>query len=803
MIRLLSFVLILGHFNLFAQIAFKGTLVDANQNPIPGAHVSLNELTVVSDLNGAFQFATISPGEYSLSIQALGYKNYSESLRLSKDLDVRIQLTEQLYELDVVKLSASWIKPGQPFTYSQMNKEEIKKQNLGRDMPYLLQNLPSTVVTSDGGTGIGYTGIRIRGSDPTRINVTLDGVPVNDAESQGVFWVDLPDLASNAGAIQVQRGVGTSTNGAGAFGATVNIKTTGLEDQAYGTVELSGGSFNTLRANGRFGTGLIDSRFSFQGSLSHIQSDGYIDRASSNLNSVYLTGTMLGEGSSLKINFLRGKEVTYQAWNGVPAQYITNPNLRTFNTAGLKEDGSFHDNEVDDYGQTHIHAIYHKQWDNTHLQTTLHYTKGAGFYEQFRSSDLLSNYQLEYPIEFDDLIRRRWLDNDFYGAIFNLQQTGRAYTLNIGGGANEYRGNHFGEVVWLGSEGNIDPQEYYRNDATKQDVNLYTQWQYVTHNDWSIFTDLQWRSVFYSFEGFGSDLSVANQKVNHHFFNPKFGAEKKIDQMTAYYSLGVAHREPNRDDYVQSTPFSRPVAERLIDQELGARFSSSNLTMSLNFFWMDYKDQLVLTGAINDVGEYNRVNVPESYRRGAEYSINWKWNPRISLEGNFAWNRSRIKFLAESIDNWDTGEQVIREHQKVPIAFSPEIISSAAIDLTLLKRSDFDFKIRADHRFVGKQYLDNTGDNRSALDGYQQTDLSAHLDWFPRNFERVTFKCQIINLFDRSVISNGWVYRYISAGYDATSDDPHATRIANDTYTLSGYYPQAGIHVLAGISVSF
>lgn len=803
MIRLMLIVLLSGHLFSHAQITFQGAVRNEADEPIAGAHLTLQDRISITDLEGHFEFGSLSPGIYVLQVNALGYLNEIDTLVINGSLEKTVRLTEQTYDLHVVKLSASWIKPGQPFTYAQMNKEQISAQNFGRDMPYLLQNMPSTVVTSDAGTGIGYTGIRIRGSDPTRINVTIDGVPLNDAESQGVFWVDLPDLATNAGAIQVQRGVGTSTNGAGAFGATVNIKTAGLEHQSYAMVDLTGGSFNTLRANAKFGTGLLGEKLSFQGSISHIESDGYIDRASSDLNSIYLTGTLLGRNNSLKINFLRGKEVTYQAWNGVPFQYVGQPELRTYNTAGARPDGSFYDNEVDDYGQTHLHAIFHQKWNDLHLQTTVHYTKGAGFFEQYRSSDALADYGLDLNLTTDDLVRRRWLDNDYYGLIFNLNRSGLHSSWSLGGGANQYLGDHFGEVIWLASQGEITPRDYYRNDAIKNDLNFYGQYQYTLPGQWTLFADLQWRTVSYRFEGFGADLSVTDQKVRHHFFNPKLGIQKKIGALTAYYSAGIAHREPNRDDYVQSTPLSRPRPERLTDHELGARLQNRNLDMSLNLFFMDYKDQLVLTGAINDVGEYNRVNVAESYRTGLEYSLNWNWHPRLIGGGSFTWNRSRIKFLNESIDDWDTGQQWTKEHQDVPISFSPETVSSLYLDYKVLKTKRSDLRLRPDFRFVGMQFLDNTGDPQSALEGYHQTDFTILMNWFPRKLKQITFKCQVVNLLDRSIVSNGWVYRFRSSGYDPTADDPHARRLEGDTYTLSGFYPQAGIHLLAGAMIRF
>ena len=631
-------------------------------------------------------------------------------------------------------------------------------------------------------------------------------MPVNDAESHGVFWVDLPDLASSAGTIQVQRGVGTSTNGAGAFGATINVKTAGPEDHPYAAVDLSGGSFKTFRANAKFGTGLINNRLSLQGSLSKITSAGYIDRGSSDLGSFYLSGTYLQKNQSLKINILRGKEITYQAWNGVPAQYVDDPVLRTFNTAGAKGDGTYHDNEVDNYGQTHVHAIYRAQMgDNVYLQTTLHYTHGEGYYEQYRPQDQLSAYGLIYPQTTDDLIRRRWLDNDFYGAVFSLNKIvgDNQTSWTLGGGANEYLGNHFGEVVWIAQLEKIDAQEYYRNDARKREANIYGQFQHQLSDRTRVFADLQWRGVAYQFEGLEIDFSNSMQQVSHQFFNPKLGFESELGKLVAYYSVGMAHREPNRDDYVQSTPMSRPRAERLIDHELGWRYGSEKLAMSLNMFYMTYKDQLVLTGAINDVGEYVRVNVPRSYRVGSEFSVSSKVAPGLNIGGAMSWNQSRIPVLKTAIDNWDTGGQVFKDHRKVPISFSPEWLVSSFAEVTVFKRSKTEMHGRIDHRFVSRQYIDNTGDDESALAAYHQTDLNISWSWYPGGIDKITLRCQVINLFDQFIISNAWIYRYISDNYDATPDDPHAIRLKDGTYKQSGYFPQAGIHSLLGLTINF
>jgi len=789
-----------------AQVLFTGKILGGDGKPIVGAHIYLGEEATATDVDGAFALRISNDGKFALRVNAIGYLTLRDSILLQGDTDRELVLEEQSYDLDLIELTSSWVKPDQPFTYQQVNAEELQDGNYGRDVPYLLQSMPSTVVTSDAGTGIGYTGIRIRGSDPSRINVTLDGVPVNDAESQGVFWVDLPDLAGSAGSIQVQRGVGTSTNGAGAFGGTINVKTSGLEQKAYAGIDLTAGSFNTTRANAKFGSGIMKEHFSLQGSLSKIDSDGYIDRASSDLYSVYLSGVYLDDKQSLKVNFLRGKEVTYQAWNGVPAQLINDPVLRTFNTAGAIGDGTYHPDEVDDYGQTHLHLIYQRQVNSKiHLQTTLHYTKGEGYFEQYRPDEQLESYGLGQGDQSSDLIRRRWLDNDFYGLIFSLKSrpTDTRSEWTIGGGMNQYLGGHFGQAVWTKAAGEIPAAEYYRNDATKNDLNLFAQYQYRLPADILLFADLQWRNLNYAFEGLNSDLTISDQQVNSNFFNPKVGVSRTVGKLHSYYSFAIGHREPNRDDYVESSIMSRPKAERLLDHELGIRYTGQHATFGLNYFYMKYRDQLVLTGAINDVGEYTRVNVPHSFRTGIEATLDWEVNEILRLSGNATWNKSRLKSITEAIDDWDTGGQEQVLHENVPISFSPEWVYFLAVDCKILETKRTLLQGQISHKFVGSQYLDNSGSKHASLDSYSQTDVNLRFSWDADWCKKVTIKCQVANLFDQLFVSNGWVYRYISKGYDATPDELHTTREKGDQYTQIGYYPQAGIHALFGLGITF
>ncbi len=798
-------------FIVFGQVDHQILVLDEQQQGIQGAVVRVNEFTQISDHDGFVEFRNLNPGIYELSIQSIGYELFRAKINLEGPRVDTMLLAPKIYQIETIELNASWIKKDQPFSYETIRASTIAKRHVGQDVPFLLRWMPAMVVTSDAGTGIGYTGLRIRGSDPTRINVTIDGVPLNDAESQGVFWVDLPDLASSVAAIQVQRGVGTSTNGAGAFGGTINVKTTSHQAAPFAKVEGSGGSFGTLRGNLQFGTGTIRDHFSLQGRFSTLTSNGYIDRSSADLQSLNLVARYFSENHSLKLSYYDGKEITYQAWNGVPQQYIDDEVLRTFNTAGRRRDG-YHPDEVDHYRQRHLHAIYKQKLPSgLLLNTTLHYTKGRGYFEQYRIGDDLPAYNLplitirDSVISTSDLIRRRWLDNDFYGALFSLTHEGiGSNRWSFGGGYNEYLGDHFGEVIWARWFPGVEKDhEYYRNDARKTDLNLYGQYQNQLTNSLTAFVDLQWRQVGYRFLGFDQNLEQLEQMVTHHFFNPKLGLTLDRNNISYYYSASVAHREPNRTDYTESSPASRPKAERLVDHELGLRYQGARLSIRANTYYMAYRDQLTLTGRLNDVGEYGRINVPRSFRSGFESQLDWQLRSNLLFSTNLSWSINQIKSFTEAIDDWDTGAQILVEHKDVPLSFSPGFVGGATLSYQLLQRDRISVQVNSLHKYVGSQYLDNTGNDNSKLDPYYFSDLHLVSVLRPGWAEEIQVKLMVRNLFNQRVTNNGWIYRFQSAGYDPTVDDPHAALETENTYNLKGLYPQAGINWMLGITLTF
>ena len=599
-------------------------------------------------------------------------------------------IKKQLKEVQVNALRATDITP---VSFSNISKQELEEQNLGQDLPYLLSFTPSVVSTSDAGAGIGYTGFRVRGSDPTRINVTINGIPLNDSESHGVFWVNMPDFASSIENIQIQRGVGTSTNGAGAFGASVNLVTNKLRQKAYGSTSNTVGSYETLKNNVEFGTGLINNKFTIDGRLSRIESEGYIDRASSNLKSFYLSGGYYGDDEFLKLSVFSGKEITFQAWNGVPLSYLENDSLRTFNIYD-------YENEVDNYGQTHYHLNYTKSLEeNEPFNLGLHYTKGEGYFEQFRTNDDLLDYGLENVIVGNDtvtttdLIRRRWLDNDFYGAIFSYQNNANKLDYPIGGAWNIYEGAHFGEIIWaqFASNSNIRDR-YYDNDATKIDFNIYAKGLYKYNNQLTLFGDIQKRWVEYDFVGLDQNAVELDDQAKFDFLNPKFGLYYDIDKKSDLYaSFAVANREPNRSDFVDSSPESRPTHETLYDTEIGYKYQNKNYTFSANAYYMIYENQLVLTGQINDVGAYTRTNINYSERLGLELEGNFKINNKLFWAANATFSKNKIPFFVEYVDNWDTWGQEVYKYEDTDIAFSPNLIWASRFDYKFNKSTNAQF----------------------------------------------------------------------------------------------------------------
>ena len=805
---------------LHAQSSMFGTITNVDGEPIIGAHVMLSQSKKGALTNelGKYRIENVETGDYQITVSHVSYRTLKRAVKVTSEVEgylLNIQLIEEAVEIDQLVVKATRAGEKTPITYSNLDKETIEKNNLGQDVPYLLRWTPSAIVTSDAGTGIGYTGIRIRGTDPTRINVTINGIPLNDAESQGVFWVDLPDFASSTEDIQIQRGVGTSTNGAGAFGASINLNSNKLNHKAYGSLAGSIGSFNTLKGNATFGTGLIDEKFTFDGRISKITSDGFIDRATADLTSFYLSGAYLGKRNSLKFNVFSGHEITYQAWNGVPAQYVNDEKLRTFNTAGTEKEGKPHPDEVDNYRQTHYQLLFNQVINrNWNLNLAGHYTKGSGYFEQYKADESFSDYNLENVILGDstitetNLIRRRWLDNDFYGLTYALNYSNDSRKLEavIGGAWSNYEGKHFGEVIWAEyfSNGELG-HRYYDNDAEKMDFNIFGKINYQLTNTLNGYLDLQFRQVNYKFLGIDQEGKNVQQKDNLSFFNPKIGVFYDFKENIKFYgSFAVGNREPNRNDYTESTPENRPKHETLYNTEIGYQQNWSKAALGVNFYHMLYKNQLALTGELNDVGAAKRVNIPDSYRIGVEIVGGAEISKGLELNTTATFSANKIKEFTEFIDNWDTGIQRQVVHKNTDLALSPNILASAELSYDIFKEdSQKSLTFALLGKYVGKQFIDNTSNENTVLDPYFFSDFRINFKIKTKAINEIGITLLVNNVFGSKFSTNAWTYRYISEFYDGRPDDPYTRYEGDGVYNLTGFYPQAGINYLLGVNFAF
>ena len=679
----------------------------------------------------------------------------------------------------VVKSTRANEKTGMAFT--NVYQRDIKKQNLGQDLPFLLNQLPSVVVSSDAGAGVGYTGIRIRGSDPTRINVTLNGIPYNDSESQGTFWVNMPDFASSVQSIQVQRGVGTSTNGAGAFGASLNISTLGYEREAFGETNLTYGSFNTMKANVLASTGLLNNHFVVDARLSKLSSDGYIDRASSDLKSFYFSTGYYNKSNFVRLNIFSGKEVTYQAWEGVPESLLkTN---RTYNPYTYP-------NQVDNYQQDNYQLIssfkLNERWT---FNPTLHYTRGKGYYEQFKAMDELANYNLPNlvlggdTVTHTDLVRRKWLDNHFYGATYSFDyQSGKKLSANIGGAWNKYDGHHFGEVIWTKmAETPSNDYRWYTSRSIKTDFNIFGKVFYQFTDQFNLFGDVQYRTVGYNMNGIADKLQDITRNTSFSFFNPKIGMNYQLNtEASVYASYAVGNKEPNRTDFVDNVKAPKP--EHLEDLEAGYRWANQKLSFDANFYYMNYRNQLVLTGQVNGVGEAIRVNVPKSYRAGIELVANWNFAPKWRLNANATFSQNKIKNFTETVVNYDGDPDKVNQFKKTDISFSPNVIAGGQLSFAPVKNLEFAWL----PKYVGKQYMDNTSDENRKLNAFFVNDLRANYTVHPKFVKEMTFSLLANNVLNHQYESNGYTYSYI---YD------------QQVVTENFYYPQAGTNFLLAVRV--
>ncbi len=768
-----------------AQVTVKGQVNEAHVAlPIGHATISLSTgQRTLSDENGLFIFRNLQPGDYRVSVSSIGYKTLETDLSTNLPLwNISLEKNNRL--MRPIEIRAVRAGEKAPFTNNSIGAGEIEKLNLGQDIPFILNQTPSVVINSDAGNGIGYSGIRIRGTDATRINVTLNGIPYNDAESQGSFFVDLPDFVSSVNSIQVQRGVGTSSNGAGAFGATINMATNELNEKPYGELNNSFGSFNSWKNTVKAGTGLLDNHFTVDARLSRISSDGYVDRAASDLKSFYLSGAYLNGNSSLRVNILSGKEKTYQAWYGVPENLLATN--RTFNSAGSEKPGEPYDNETDNYQQDHYQLFFnHRISEKWSFNASLFYTRGKGYYEQYKAEESFGDYGLSNPvIENDtirstDLVRQLWLDNHFYGNIFSVQYKKNKTEMIIGGGWNRYDGNHYGKIIW--AQAGI-PKDYvwYDLDALKTDFNLYTKRQQEFENHFGVFADVQYRRVNYDLFGFRNnpDLIVKN---TWNFINPKFGITYSQNDWFAYLSYAVANKEPNRDDF-EAGQNQQPKHETLHDVELGIEKRNYLFSWGATAYYMKYRNQLVLTGKVNDVGAYTRTNIPDSYRMGLELQARWRPEDWFNISGNISFSENKVLDFVEYFDDYDNGGQKTKSYDKTDISFSPALTGGGTISFMPVKHLELSLLCK----YVGRQYLDNTSNKNRSLDPFYTQDVRVIYTINNNLFREIVLLLQVNNVFNKLYEPNGYSFSYIYGG---------------EFITENYYYPMSGTNFMVGVNV--
>jgi len=783
---------------MMAQSSVHGIVVNDNTDkPLAGATVKIDNKIVASDKKGEFIVSDVSSDKYSIKVTYIGFANYNDTLSNVIDRDIVVRLKPTTYFGEEVIVSAIRAQDNAPSAHTNLTQSQIAKQNMGQDLPYLLTLTPSVVVSSDAGAGVGYTAIRIRGTDLTGINVTLNGVPVNDPESSTVYFVDLPDLASSVESMQIQRGVGTSTNGAAAFGASINIKTDGFSDNPYAKYALTGGSFNTWKNSVKFGTGILNSKWNFAGRMSYITSDGYIDRATSDLKSAYFAGGYYGKKDIVKAIVMLGKEKTYQAWYGVPKDSLSSNS--TYNPAGemYDNDGNFigyYDNQTDNYIQNYYQLHYAHQFSSKlNLTSALFYTKGKGYYESYKNSQSFSKYGMNDTIIGNDtisstnLVRQKWLDNDYYGLNLALNYKWNRLNINVGSSWNRYSGDHYGKVVWaqVARLGDYD-RNWYFNNGLKTSFNVFAKGQYELTSSFSLYLDLQYRNIDYSIEGTHDDLSDLTQQHNYNFFNPKAGVFYKLNSKSSLFaSVAVSGREPSRSDFRDADGDTEIVPERLIDYELGYQLNGRHFTVNANLFYMDYQNQLVLTGKINNVGSPIRTNVNNSYRAGVELTAVARISKWIEWNINGTYSQNKIKDFTAFVDNWDTWP--VQNEEKlgtVDISFSPDFTASSILKITPVKN----ITAALVSSYVGRQYIDNTSSTERSLDPYFVNNIKFNYLWNPGFVESIDFVLSLNNIFNEAYESNAWVYRYI---YD------------NQEYEMNGYFPQAKFNFMAGVVITF
>ena len=670
-----------------------------------------------------------------------------------------------------------------PFSFQNLNSKEISSKNIGQDIPYILNQTPSFLSSSNSGTGIGYTNFSIRGTDQTRINVTLNGIPYNDGESSDVFFVDLPDFSSSISSVQIQRGVGTSTNGASAFGASINLSTNELIDSHFLQYNTSAGSFNTYKNTLIYNTNRLAKHFIFNLRLSNINSDGYIERSFSKLQSLYFSGAYLMKKASLKLNILTGHEKTYQAWFGVPEDSLQTH--RNYNPGGLKADGTYYPNQIDDYTQTHYQLFYNQKINNyARFNTAFFLTSGNGYYENYYIDSDNNKYGLNNKINFNSIVNQKWLSNIFIGQIFSINFNLPKSDWTFGGGWANYNGRHYNKVVQLNDLPFNNNQNYFDADGIKKDFNIYAKWQYKLSNKLFSLIDLQYKYIDYKINGFEDIPSVNNLFIRNYynFFNPKIGFTYIDNHYKIFTSLAVAHKEPNRNDFKIAIN-NQPKAEILYDWETGFSFNNKKFFIATTFYWMQYTDQLILTGQINDVGAYTRINVPKSYRLGIEIESSLLLLKNLTIYGNLNVSQNKIENYNQYVDDYDNGNQQVFSFKNTDIAFSPNLIQTLNIEYKL-KNFTFNWV----EKYVGKQYLDNTQNNNRTLNNYITNDFKfSYLVTF-KKIKSLQIGFQILNIFNELYEPNGYNFNFI---------------LDKNIQNYNNYFPNAGRMFLGFLQVGF
>lgn len=796
-------------FQVSAQNIIQGIVTDENNHPLVGASVTIKQTskTVFSNQKGEFSFTDLSDFAYTILVKYMGYETFEKNIQTGKNTVIQLKHTETT--LEEVTVFATRANEKSPIAYTNVDKNSIKKLNDGQDLPYLLAHTPSFITTSDAGTGIGYTGFRIRGTDANRTNVTINGIPYNDSESHTVYFVDLPDFASSLQSIQVQRGVGTSSNGAGAFGASINLQTETLRPSSYAEIGTSVGSFGTYKNTLKAGTGLIN-KFAVDVRISSLISDGFINRASVNMKSYYLSAGFYNEKTLLKFITFGGKEKSYQAWNGVDLDLVKNEPekyTRTYNELGTYTDENgdtkFYDNQVDNYGQYNYQLLLTQVlYPSLTFNGALHYTRGNGYYEEYKQNKKFIEYGLKPTIDDGttlsktDLIRQKWLDNHFGGATFSLNYDKKKYSLILGGAANKYFGDHFGRVIWARYSNNLLPNhQYYFNTGTKTDINIYIRSNFEITNKLIAYADLQYRYILQIMSGEDDkrydENNGARPNINQvhpfHFFNPKVGLNYQINDKNSVFALfAVANREPNRNNYTDALTNENPTSERLYDTELGYKFQSKRLSLNANAYYMNYKSQLILTGRVNEIGEPLTTNIPYSYRAGLEFSAGLKLFKEFRWDGNLNLSQNKIKNFTEFVDEYDADWNWIGTKENyfssTNISYSPNIVANSVLSYAL---KNFDISFYS--TFIGKQYLDNTSNITRSIEEYFVNNIRLGYTWELKSLKSIDLNVLINNIFNAEYETNGYNWY---------------------TYYLDGkrtnekrYFPQAGRNFLCSVTV--